>query len=177
MMHALALSSLLVALWLLLSGDFHTLYLVLGGVSVGLTLWLAARMEVADQEGVPVRLGRRVFSYWPWLIKEIALSNLDVAKRVLSPRMDVSPVTFTVRAQQRTALGRTIFANSITLTPGTVSMSIDGDEILVHALTEAGRDAVLEGEMNRRACLFEGSVAPEESRREGAAPTLRDPRR
>ena len=169
MMHALALSSLLVALWLLLSGDFHTLYLVLGGVSVGLTLWLAARrwqvtavdfaarMEVADQEGVPVRLGRRVFSYWPWLIKEIALSNLDVAKRVLSPRMDVSPVTFTVRAQQRTALGRTIFANSITLTPGTVSMSIDGDEILVHALTEAGRDAVLEGEMNRRACRFEGS--------------------
>ena len=135
MTHALALSSLLVALWLLLSGDFHTLYLVLGGVSVGLTLWLAARMEVADQEGVPVRLGRRVFSYWPWLIKEI------------------------------------------TLTPGTVSMSIDGDEILVHALTEAGRDAVLEGEMNRRACLFEGSVAPEESRREGAAPTLRDPRR
>ena len=155
MMHALALSSLLVALWLLLSGDLHTLYLVLGGVSVGLTLWLAARMEVADQEGVPVRLGRRVFSYWPWLIKEIALSNLDVAKRVLSPRMDVSPVTFTVRAQQRTALGRTIFANSITLTPGTLTIAVVGDEFWVHAIDADAAEGMDEAEMNHRIAAVE----------------------
>ena len=161
MLHVIALALSLAILWLLLAGVTHALYLVLGAVSVALTVWLASRMDVADREGVPVRLGARVFSYWPWLLKEIALSNVDVARRVLSPRLDISPVTFKVRAQQGTPLGRTIFANSITLTPGTVSMSIDGDEILVHALTEAGRDAVLAGEMNRKACWFEGSVVPE----------------
>ena len=156
MVHTLALSALLVALWLLLSGDFHTMFLVLGAVSVALAVWLSARMDVADSEGVPLRLGWRTFVYWPWLIKEIALSNVDVARRVLAPRLRISPVRFEVVAQQRTPLGRTIFANSITLTPGTVSMSIDGDRILVHALSEEGRDAVLEGEMNRRGRFLEG---------------------
>lgn len=159
MLHILSLGALLAAVWLLLSGMLSPLFLLLGAASIGIVLWLAARMDVADQEGVPVSLGLRTFAYWPWLIKEIALSNLDVTRRILSPRLPVSPVEFRVTARQATPLGRTIFANSITLTPGTVSMTINGDSILVHALTEEGRDALLAGEMNRRACWFEGGTS------------------
>ena len=157
MLHVIALALLLAVLWLLLSGMFYPLFLALGAGSIAIVIWLSARMDVADHEGVPVSLGWRTLMYWPWLLKQVALSNVDVARRVLSPSLPVSPVTFKVTALQRTPLGRTIFANSITLTPGTVSMSIDGDTILVHALTEAGRDDVLAGEMNRKACWFEGS--------------------
>ena len=156
MVRPLSLATLLVVLWLLMSGIFSPLYLILGAVSVVLVMWFANRMHVADDEGVPSTLGRRTFVYWPWLVKEIALSNWDVAKRILSPKLDISPVTFRVKASQKTPLGRTIYANSITLTPGTVSMRIDGDEILVHALTEDGRDSLLEGSMDRKAAWFEG---------------------
>ena len=159
--HSAALLVAMLATWLLLSGYFEAFLLTLGAMSCVLVVAIALRMDVVDRESFPIHLTYKLLTYWPWLLKEIWLAAVDVTKRVLSPRMDVSPVTFTVRAHQRTALGRTIFANSITLTPGTVSMSIDGDEILVHALTEAGRDAVIEGEMNRRACRFEGSVVPE----------------
>ncbi|MEX2359681.1 MAG: Na+/H+ antiporter subunit E [Gammaproteobacteria bacterium] len=171
MVHVLSLAALLSTVWLLLSGMFYPLFLVLGAASIAVVIWLSARMDVADHEGVPVSLGWRTLVYWPWLLKKIALSNIDVARRVLSPSLPVSPVSFEVKALQRTPLGRTIFANSLTLTPGTVSMSIDGETILVHALTEEGRDEVLAGEMNRKACWFEGDVAGDESRREGAAPT------
>jgi multicomponent Na+:H+ antiporter subunit E len=156
MLHVIALAVLLAVVWLLLSGMFYPLFLALGAGSIALVIWLSARMDVADHEGVPVSLGWRTLVYWPWLLKQIAVSNVDVARRVLSPSLPVSPVTFKVTALQRTPLGRTIFANSITLTPGTVSMSIDGDTILVHALSEEGRDDVLAGEMNRKACWFEG---------------------
>lgn len=157
MAHILSLGAFLLLTWLMLSGLWYPLFLVFGVASVAVVLWVAARMDVADHEGVPVHLGWRTFLYWPWLIKEMLKSNIDVARRVLAPTMRISPCSFEVKALQKTPLGRTIFANSITLTPGTVSMSIDGDRILVHALTEEAREDLLGGTMNRRACDFEGA--------------------
>ncbi len=155
-LHLASLAALLMAVWLLWSGLYYPLFIGLGVASVALVVWLTARMDTADHEAIPVHLGLRTFRYWPWLIGEIAKSNLDVARRVLSPSLPVSPVSFEVSASQRTALGRTIYANSITLTPGTVSMSVDGDRIRVHALTEETREALEGGEMDRRAAVFEG---------------------
>jgi multicomponent Na+:H+ antiporter subunit E len=158
MVHVLSLVALLSAIWLLLSGMFYPLFLVLGAASIALVIWLAARMDVADHEGVPVSLGWRTLVYWPWLLKQIAMSNLDVARRVLSPSLPVSPVTFKVTALQRTPLGRTIFANSITLTPGTVCLDLDENTLRVHALTAEGASALREGEMNRRVAALERSA-------------------
>ncbi|MFN2301957.1 MAG: Na+/H+ antiporter subunit E [Gammaproteobacteria bacterium] len=157
MSHILSLGAVLIALWLLLSGIYYPLFFFFALASTALVLWIAARMDVADHEGVPVHLGLRTFSYWPWLSWQMFKSNVDVARRVLSPSLPISPCSFEVKALQRTPLGRTIFANSITLTPGTVSMTIEGDRILVHALTEETRDNLLGGTMNQRACDFEGS--------------------
>lgn len=156
MAHVLSLGALLFALWLLLSGHMDPLLIGFGAISTALCVWIASRMDVADHEGVPVRLGLRTPLYWPWLLREIARSNIDVARRILDPRLPVSPTTVRIRTAQRTPLGRVVYANSITLTPGTVSMSIDDDTILVHALTAENARSLEEGEMGRRVSVFEG---------------------
>ncbi|MGD8430744.1 MAG: Na+/H+ antiporter subunit E, partial [Ectothiorhodospiraceae bacterium] len=112
----------LAVLWLLLSGHFEPLLLFFGLVSVLLVTWLAARMALADYEGHPVHLFWRAAVYWVWLLKEIVVANIDVVRCVLSPRLPISPTVFDVRSTQKTDLGRVMFANSITLTPGTVTL-------------------------------------------------------
>ncbi|MEJ2094972.1 MAG: Na+/H+ antiporter subunit E, partial [Gammaproteobacteria bacterium] len=92
---------------------------------------------------------------WAWLLKEIIRANIDVSRRILSPRCDISPTVVKVKSSQKTTVGRVIYANSITLTPGTVSMSIDNDLILVHALSAEGAAALDEGEMDRRISMIE----------------------
>ena len=114
-------------------------------------------MHIADEEGVPIELGLRPFVYAIWLIKEIVLANIDVARRVLDPRLPIRPRLIRVKASQTGDLGRVIYANSITLTPGTVSVDMQGDEITVHALTADAADEDKSGEMDRRVTELEGS--------------------
>jgi multicomponent Na+:H+ antiporter subunit E len=93
----------------------------------------------------------------PWLLWEIAKANVDVARRVLSRRPAIAPSLLRVRAGQRGDLGRAIYANSITLTPGTVSIEVAGDEITVHALTAEAADGLRTGEMDRKVTDYEGA--------------------
>lgn len=154
--HIVSLGLVLGTLWALLSGYYTPLLLGLGALSVALVVFIAVRMEVVDHEGHPVHLGARVFGYWAWLIKEIVIANIDVARRILSPTLKISPRIIRVRSSQTTDLGHTIFANAITLTPGTVSMSVEDGEIVVHALTAESAAALESGEMNRRTSEIEG---------------------
>lgn len=87
-----------------------------------------------DKETVPYLYIPKTSNYFFWLFREIAKANMDVVKAVLKPELDVKPGLITIKAEQMTDIGRTMFANSITLTPGTVSVSVDDDEILVHSL-------------------------------------------
>jgi multicomponent Na+:H+ antiporter subunit E len=162
----LLLGLLLGAIWLLLSGLFKPLLLGLAVVSVLLTLWLSARMDIIDTEHHPVTAALRYIPYWPWLAVEIVKSSIDVAKRILSPGMPIQPTVFEVRASQRTTMGRVVMANSITLTPGTVTMDVDGDRLTVHALSRETIEYFTEGEMDRRVTLAEGGtiLAPRKPR-------------
>ena len=82
------------------------------------------------------------------------LSNVDVSKRVLTG--NISPCWVRIKAPQKTALGRVIYANSITLTPGTTSIVLEGDELLVHTIhREVGED-LASGAMAQRVCVLEG---------------------
>jgi multicomponent Na+:H+ antiporter subunit E len=150
------LGLMLAAIWLLLSGLFKPLLLVLGTLAVMLTVVLAKRMNIVDAESNPVMATLRYVRYWPWLLVEMVKSSIDVARRVLSPEMPISPTVFEVRSTQKTAVGRVVLANSITLTPGTVTMDVDGDRIKVHALSRDTVDYVLSGEMDRRVTRAEG---------------------
>ena len=157
MFQGISLVIVLSALWLLLSGHWHNpLLLGLGGASVVLTMVVSLRMGVADREGHPIHLALRGLIYWPWLIKEIVVANIDVAKAILGLTDDVRPSVFTIKASQHSELGKTIYANSITLTPGTVTIGLDGNEMTIHALTPGAKEGLATGEMDRRVTAVEG---------------------
>jgi len=155
MIHSISLLIVLAVVWLVLSGHYTGLLLTLGAVSCLFVVYIARRMDVIDHESHPLHIGHVLPFYWLWLGKEIVKANIDVTRRVLSPSLPISPVLFTVPADQRTDLGKVIYANSITLTPGTVSADVGKDFIQVHALTEEGAAAVRGGEMGRRVTALE----------------------
>jgi len=122
------------AYWLALSGYFKPLLLTLGAISILIVSGLVQRMKIMDEETVPYLHIPKTLSYFSWLFREIAKANVDVIKAVLAPNIDVKPGILRVKLRQQTDIGKTMFANSITLTPGTVSVSVEDDEIVVHSL-------------------------------------------
>lgn len=152
----LVLGVALAALWLVLSGHYTPLLLTLGGVCVCLSVWFARRMELIDREGVFIHLFPGLVGYWAWMVKEIFVSNVQVARIVLSPSLPISPSVVHYRASQGTDLGRVLFANSITLTPGTITTEVNGDDLRIHALEWLFVDGVEEGVMDARVVKLEG---------------------
>ena len=156
-MRALSLVIILFAFWMLLSGHFAPFLLAMGVLSAIAVAMLGRRMDLVDHEGHPIQLSWRLIFYWPWLFKEIALSAWSVSCVILNPRLPISPTLVRAKTSQKTAVGLVTYANSITLTPGTISVDVSRGEILVHALTREAADGLLEGEMDRRVSRFEGS--------------------
>lgn len=156
MLHAASVFLVLYAFWLLLSGLFTPFLLAAGAGCALAVLAFARRMDVIDHEGHPIHLGwRALISYWPWLIKEIAKSSWDVSRRILDPRLPISPTLARFRPSQKSELGLVIHANSITLTPGTVAVEVEADEFLVHALTREAAAGLAGSEMDRRVAALE----------------------
>ena len=149
MKRVLSLAVFLGALWWLLSGQAKPLLLGFGVLSVAFVAWLARRMEVVDHESHPVHLSSSLARFWVLLVREITVSNIEVVRAILSPGPPIQPHFLRVRTRQQSDLGKAILANSITLTPGTVTVDVQGDELLVHALTEASGRAVEEGHLDR----------------------------
>ena len=155
----ISLGLLLAGVWLLLSGYFdNPLLLSFGAASVVLCVFLAHRAGVLDEEGAPTTMIFRMIGYWIWLAGEIGKANVAVARQALAVTPKLSPKMITAPMVQRTNVGRVIFANSITLTPGTITVEVNrrDSEFLVHALTKAGADGLAEGEMDRRVTAMEG---------------------
>jgi len=160
-MHVLSLTVSLMLFWIMISGDFGPLNLSLGLISVLLVVAICRRMDVVDQESQPFHLSTRLPVYWAWLAFRVVRSNLDVTCRIWAPGKSISPTVLRLRVSQQTALGRVIYANSITLTPGTVTLAIEDDEILVHALTRADAAALETGDMDRQVLELEcGCLSP-----------------
>lgn len=160
MARALSLGIVLFTTWMLLSGEFsldHGLVLGLGIASVILVVVIAVRMDVVDHEGHPIHLTQRFVGYWFWLLLEIVKAGIDVTKRIWSPSLPISPTMYILKTSQPGELGQVIYANSITLTPGTVTVRLDGGDILVHAIARDVGDDLAGGEMDRRVTQLEAS--------------------
>jgi len=142
--------------WLLLSGHFTAFLLAAGLGSAAAVVWFARRMHVVDQEGHPVHAGSLVLSYWPWLFKEIVKSAWTVTAIILHPKLPISPTLVRFKPTQTTAVGLVAHAQSITLTPGTITIEAGPGEFLVHGLTRAGAAGVIGSEMDRRVTAGEG---------------------
>ena len=120
------------ALWLVLSGHWDPLHLLLGAAASALVTWLNRGNEAVT--GLTRALPGFV-RYVPWLLFEIVKSNLAVTRIVLDPRLPVDPVVVRISPPLTSDLAMTTLANSITLTPGTITVDVDGGDLIVHALT------------------------------------------
>lgn len=161
MLHALSLGLALAILWVLLSGFFVPLLLTLGVVSIVVVVLIVRRMDVVDHESQPLHLSWRITFYWVWLLKEILVSAIHVAGVILRGKMPIKPAMLHIKPTQHSEMGHVIFANSITLTPGTVTVALEDGELLVHALTQDAADGLLSGDMDRRVTEIEGIGALE----------------
>ena len=139
--------------WLLMSGYYTPLILSLGVISCLLCVYLTIKGKFLDNETLPIYFFPRLIQYTLWLIKEILKSNIQTAKVIIMKSEE--PELFSVKATQKTNEGKVTYANSITLTPGTVTTQIKNDIFEVHALTKDFGDDVRSSEMDKMVTWLE----------------------
>lgn len=152
-----SLAALLFLLWLGLSGHYTPFLLTAGALVSIACVALAVRMGVADAEGHAIQLLGGAVTYFPWLLWEIAKAAWAVTKIVISPRLPISPIMTKVVASQRTSAGIATYANSITLTPGTITTEVKGNVLTVHAIAREGALELEAGAMDARVTRFEAT--------------------
>ena len=126
----------LVAAWLLWSWLFKPLLLVLGVLSCMLVVYVLSRMDYFRSEHFALRITPGHFTFWGWLTKEIFVSSFNVARTILSPGLPISPRTLEIDTGTDDPNLQTVFANSITLTPGTLALDVHEGVIKVHSLSQ-----------------------------------------
>ena len=149
-MRTVSTATLIFIFWFILSGHTSALLIVFGIASTGLTIYLSKRMNIIDGESYPFHLGFSLVRYNLYLAKEILLANFDVIKRILSPSVAINPQVTELPASQRSDLTKVIYANSITLTPGTVTLELTGEKLKVHALSHEGIEDLKQGYMAKQ---------------------------
>ncbi|MEM9069875.1 MAG: Na+/H+ antiporter subunit E [Myxococcota bacterium] len=158
MVRTVITAMVLALVWVLWSWHFEPLIIGFGVAAVLLTVLTASRLKVLDEEGEPFEINLRLLGYLPWLAVQVLKANLQVAKLILSPDLPLRPHLIRVPANQRTVLGQTIHANTITITPGTISLDLRDDVILVHALDASFADEDDSGKNDQMVCWLEGSA-------------------
>ena len=150
---SITLFIVLFGFWLLMSGYYTPLILSLGVISCLLCVYLTIKGKFLDNETLPIYFFPRLTQYTLWLIKEILKSNIQTAKVIIMKSEE--PELFSVKATQKTNEGKVTYANSITLTPGTVTTQIKNDIFEVHALTKDFGDDVRSSEMDKMVTWLE----------------------
>jgi len=148
-MQLLGLLSALLLSWVLWSGIYKPLLLWLGLFSCLLSVWLAHRMGFFHH-AMPLRALLRLPAYWWWLLREVIKSSIEVARLVLSPSLPISPTMVELTTTEAGDAGKVILGNAITLSPGTVTIDVHEDRLLVHCLTRESALELMEGEAQRR---------------------------
>lgn len=157
-MRAVSLGILLFAFWLALSGHYTPLLIGIGMLCSAACVLVAKRMGAADAEAHPTWLFVPALTYFPWLVWEIVKSAWAVTKVIVHPKLPISPTMTVVNASQRTTVGIVTYANSITLTPGTITTHVKGNQLTVHALVRDGALDLEGGGMDARVKQFEGGA-------------------
>ena len=159
---------LLMALWLVLSGHFDLEHIIYGALSVLLVLWLNHRISyIPMSNGEPVHginvITHRMVLYLFWLLWQIVKSGTFVAYLTLHPKMPINPMMVRFRSRLPNPLAKVILGNSITLTPGTLTVDIKDDFFTVHALVDDTEEELVSGDMEARVGrLYLDQCTPEE---------------
>ena len=144
--------------WILWSGKFDAFHLSLGVISCALVTFMSHDLFLERKKLSPKIIVEsiRFIKYIPWLLYQIVLSNIHVASLVLSPGMPIDPKIIRYKTKLKTDIALVTFANSITLTPGTITADISDGEYIVHALSTKVADDLMTGEMEDKvAQIFE----------------------
>ena len=149
-MHYLFVLISLFLFWLLLSGHYVALIIAFGVASALLVTWLVYRMDRVDAEPGDFRPGLGVLRYFAWLMWQVVLSNIDVARRIWHPALPIRPTWQRLDTKVSTPLEKTLYANSITLTPGTLTTDVREDHFMIHSLSPEGIEELRKGEMEKR---------------------------
>lgn len=158
MIYLPGLTLAITAMWFALSGETAPLFLALAAASILVTLWLCARLGIIDRDASPYHRVHLLALYACWLMAEIVKANVVVIRSVLDPRNTISPAMVKVKPEGASDMARALFANSITLTPGTVTVETAGD-FLVHALHEENSRPASFAVMSRLAARAAGGGA------------------
>jgi multicomponent Na+:H+ antiporter subunit E len=150
----------LAALWFALSGETAPIFLLLAGLSVLCVLWLAGRLRIIDRDASPYHRLMQLSLYLTWLMGQIVKANIAVIAKVLGPRHAIDPALVRLKTTTKSDLGRALFANSITLTPGTVTVDVEGDMLVVHALVRQAATVHSFAPMDRNAAWAAGGGRP-----------------
>lgn len=145
------------AFWIFLSGKFSFILLLSGVISSLLVSYMSNDLLIGNGD---IKLGFirtiRFIRFLPWLLWQIVLANIDLALRTLHPKMPINPILINIKNNLKTDLGMVILANSITLTPGTVTIDVNENEFLVHVISEKAAQSLISGEMQARVKKIEG---------------------
>ena len=159
-MHIILSVLVLFALWLLMSGIYKPMIVWLGLASACVAVYLVRRMDAIDgyKVGLPLNLVKFI-GYLVWLLGEIAKSNIAVTRLILSPNMKLRQHLFRTPNTQKSEVAEVIFANSITLTPGTITVETEKDAFWVHAVSYDESDMDALADMDARVTATEGAGA------------------
>lgn len=147
----------LFATWAALSGHWSPYFLVSGAACSAFTVWLMHRLRIFGTGPWPLDPGRLFFTFTPWLAWQVLKANLDVAWRVWKPGPSIQPQLVRVPCSLATEAGVALLANSITLTPGTVTVAVEEDALVVHCLSESSARGVLDRATHDRIGALERS--------------------
>ncbi len=156
MRYLISLALILALLWLGISGVYKPLLFTLGTASVLFVVWLSKRMDVVGVEHNPIIYSWRLPIYWTWLTWQIIIANLQVAAAALKPGQQVRPQIVSVPVECVSAIGNVTYANSVTLTPGTVTLLLEKNMLTAHALLDSSAASLKTGEMERWVEWLEG---------------------
>jgi multicomponent Na+:H+ antiporter subunit E len=148
--HYIFIPVFLFLFWLLLSGHYVLLIVSFGIVSALLVTYLVYRMDRTDAEPADFLPGIGAFGYFGWLLWQVVLANIDVARRIWNPKLPIRPTWQRLDTQVSTPMEKTLYANSITLTPGTLTTDVREDHFMIHSLTPEGIEELKQGEMEKR---------------------------
>jgi multicomponent Na+:H+ antiporter subunit E len=151
-MRSIATFIILFVFWMVMAGRFDLLHVMLGMISSLLVTVVSGNLLFKESRKGRGREAVRFVMYVPWLIYQIILANWQVARLALSPRMLelIDPQLIKIKVNVKSDISKVTLANSITLTPGTVTAGIKGNEFLVHTLWQPSKDDLLSREMEKR---------------------------
>ncbi len=148
-MKHIILFSVLYLHWIIWSGKFDAFHLSLGIISSAFVTFMSHGLFI-ERKKVSTKIiaeSIRFIKYVPWLLYQIILSNIHVASLVLSPKMPIEPKIIKYKTKLKSDIALVTFANSITLTPGTITADIIDGEYIVHTLSRKVADDLMSGEM------------------------------